>query len=618
MLLIFDKYAGNHNYNNIITENIQLTDLKDYNLITGDEAILKYNTTFANFNKLSYLDPSIYTVFFYYTHIDSVYVAITVIDVNTNNVINADVNFLAKLCEYNNLYSSAKNSDNSLLVDKLCTRINDNPPNVNTNKFDYLCSHQVNTVEWMINREIPVIINFNDQYDIVFGDYIFNYKTKTFKQQNKQQISVSGGCIIGTQICIKMEFLALFSSKKTSGPTLILCDNSNSDCWISILQSKFQNVSKYKPNLSILNDHFVIASYSNIDSLYNIEWVRIVYDDFQIVKKPFIANHIWCVSKLSDHDTILNMLNSLFPNVFNAKIFDLIHSPIFMNYSIDSCPELDINKIDIKYTSHERFVYNILMSNPSYTKYNDYTLKICSNPYLYSGPMISDNYKTVDLLDKSHSTFYKSVVDKIYNKPIKRIYESDDSIDDIEEDLCCVCLSHIPDYDIGITTCGHSFCYQCLKSCINDNPSCPYCRSNIDVKSIFLVSIKYDNNTTNNISSKIQYLYSLNLKLSYVVYTKWDINAKYIEKSLKTKKIKCVYNKFALHSPNIIILSEHSKLDKLRLKKIDKIILFEPLINPGFFKNNILPKIHAFNKNVSIDCLVTKNTIETEIFNPSL
>lgn len=48
-----------------------------------------------------------------------------------------------------------------------------------------------------------------------------------------------------------------------------------------------------------------------------------------------------------------------------------------------------------------------------------------------------------------------------------------------EMDKCGICLEILEKTNVGITSCGHSFCLKCIIISTNYNKCCPYCRIDI-------------------------------------------------------------------------------------------------------------------------------------------
>lgn len=49
---------------------------------------------------------------------------------------------------------------------------------------------------------------------------------------------------------------------------------------------------------------------------------------------------------------------------------------------------------------------------------------------------------------------------------------------------CLVCLEGITAVNMGITPCGHMFCYTCLVESVKSVKKCPKCRKGLTAKTI--------------------------------------------------------------------------------------------------------------------------------------
>jgi DNA repair protein RAD5 len=66
------------------------------------------------------------------------------------------------------------------------------------------------------------------------------------------------------------------------------------------------------------------------------------------------------------------------------------------------------------------------------------------------------------------------------------------NIIDEEDNNCSICLDIIK--NPSLTSCGHLFCYECLKTCLSIKKNCPICKTNLQGKEIMLLN---KNKTTN-------------------------------------------------------------------------------------------------------------------------
>lgn len=54
--------------------------------------------------------------------------------------------------------------------------------------------------------------------------------------------------------------------------------------------------------------------------------------------------------------------------------------------------------------------------------------------------------------------------------------------------MCTICLGEIPENDIGVTKCGHMYCYNCVKSYISKKHECPLCKAKVLDDQLYMIS----------------------------------------------------------------------------------------------------------------------------------
>ena len=213
---------------------------------------------------------------------------------------------------------------------------------------------------------------------------------------------------------------------------------------------------------------------------------------------------------------------------------------------------------------------------------------------------------------------------------------------DLEDSSCNICLQTMKPNNLGITECGHLFCYSCLLKNMKYQKKCPRCRSDIDSENIYLYShsSKHDELSHQhiieecqdelNLGTKISSLLKLvmNLKKSKIVISNFDDNLKYIQDILTQFKITSIlvnhknYSKIAenphLKDEKIVYLINYKfKFYKLPyLTHIRSIICNEPWYcdsNMEESKNILISKLQTLRgiyPKSTIYNLYIKNTIE--------
>ena len=116
-----------------------------------------------------------------------------------------------------------------------------------------------------------------------------------------------------------------------------------------------------------------------------------------------------------------------------------------------------------------------LFRNPSVTLENlikfqeEYKLKIDKAEREYQGK-------------KGTCEFFTNMLEKL-NK-----LKSGEEIDEEDKDNCPICLNEITGDDVGVTKCGHLFCYECIKQNIHKQPKCPTCMKPSSPADIYMIS----------------------------------------------------------------------------------------------------------------------------------
>ena len=96
--------------------------------------------------------------------------------------------------------------------------------------------------------------------------------------------------------------------------------------------------------------------------------------------------------------------------------------------------------------------------------------------------------------------------------------DSDKDSDDEEKDSCPICLNEITGDDVGVTKCGHLFCYECIKQNIVKQPKCPTCTKPINGADIFMISYeKAKSADTKEAKDKMALVNKIGTKLANLV-----------------------------------------------------------------------------------------------------
>ena len=185
--LFYDKYAGDHHFDNSITKTVSIDDLEDgsFTFFSGDDAINIYNTKFVGYYGIpdSLSNSKLYKLSMYTKIVDELETIYTVVNVNMdllekilkNNEKIPEEEFLGNLCRYHHAYTDANktmynpsyysnNTQNERIIknrDYIIkksmesvdytndTKIND-PKYINVSLYEF----QKCSVQWMLNKEM--------------------------------------------------------------------------------------------------------------------------------------------------------------------------------------------------------------------------------------------------------------------------------------------------------------------------------------------------------------------------------------------------------------------------------------------------------------------------------
>lgn len=260
---------------------------------------------------------------------------------------------------------------------------------------------------------------------------------------------------------------------------------------------------------------------------------------------------------------------------------------------------------------------------------------------------------------KTTHDFYFNVMERI-RKTVDKDNDSDsdsnsdsdsDSDSDCEdEETCGICLGEIPENDIGVTKCGHIFCYQCIKTIINQKQQCPYCRKGIKENELYMISYEKNKKSSETnqkeIKDKLSLINKIGTKLANLIYylkqsnkhtiifSQWDDLLHKVGEILDSHGIKntfCRGNVWqrdkAIRTFNndddvkVIMLSSESAASGTNLTKASQVILLDPVHGSYEYRRNTewqaVGRAHRMGqtKEVEVVRFIVKDTVEEEIYN---
>lgn len=224
-------------------------------------------------------------------------------------------------------------------------------------------------------------------------------------------------------------------------------------------------------------------------------WNNLVIDfNFEDLKKnmteQFILNLCslkkWIIyNNFKEKKSYAQNIFSLFSGKLDSKYFKnfVINNKIF-EPKLDLEMEkiyLDFNTIESKgYNDYVDSLKNIYIKNEMKFEEDIYLQKYCSYPQRQIKiNKILKNLKETDTFLKMNNKYRNLIQDKINLTNNKN-----------HEITCEICLDDIDKNNMGITECGHIYCYSCIYKNIKYSNKCPTCRENISLDKIFFLTDK--------------------------------------------------------------------------------------------------------------------------------
>lgn len=229
--------------------------------------------------------------------------------------------------------------------------------------------------------------------------------------------------------------------------------------------------------------------------------------------------------------------------------------------------------------------------------------------------------------------------------------ESDEESNEEENiETCGICLSDIPEDEIGVTICGHLFCYECLTDWIKVKNKCPYCNKSLSKEDIYSIAYtKKKTEVTKEIKDKMELINSVGSKLATlinylkecnkhtIIFSQWDDLLIRIGRILKMNGIPNVFCKGHCYQRDkairdfnsddkikVIMLSSDSSASGTNLTKASQIVFIEPIYGSYQFRREqerqAIGRAHRLGQQNEIKVVrfLIKNTIEEDIHNMNI
>ena len=420
------------------------------------------------------------------------------------------------------------------------------------------------------------------------------------------------------------------------------------------------------------------------------------------------------LSKIVDYLTwntnIINTIDITNYNNYNYIKNHFSRNTHKKNISILKLPDIKEETIWLNFTETERMIYNAYLADPNNTAFDVFLRQLCCHPLLSEKIRENMSNKLESLSDmKDHiKKMYFKDFDKAnenYNDCLKRIERIENDMFEMEkegkinlmgyqnlkEDLikvrekvpelkkikdgkektllyyktfldlisdmnkvtqqdCSICLDSIKEHDLGITICGHIYCYSCISTIIKESktsgtPSkCPNCNVNIQLDNIFLIS-QNKSKDVDVLGTKLAYIinYIKSTPNKYrIIFSQWDYLLKEVGKVLEQNNIKTLYCQGNVYQKDkvlrlfngkdivnneykIIMLSSDSTVSGSNLNNAEEVIFLDPVYGDKQYRlnteNQAIGRVRRLGnkfKEIKVLRLLIKDSIEEEIFKNNL
>jgi len=375
------------------------------------------------------------------------------------------------------------------------------------------------------------------------------------------------------------------------------------------------------------------------------------------------------------------------------------------NLKILKLPDISEQTIWLKFSDTERMIYNAYLADTNNTPYDIFLRQICCHPmiseklrenltnkveslsdiqsqikkmYFSDFDKADEHYNNcldridriegeIEELEKEKKTnliTYSNLKDELYNakqrlidlKKIrdgkektllyyKKFLELISSMENVVQQECPICLDKIKEEDLGITFCGHIYCYTCISTIIKESKSsgisskCPNCQNHLQLDKIFLIS-ETKSSEVNSLGTKLAWIinYIKQTPNKYrIIFSQWDYLLKEVGKVLESNGIKNLYCQGNVYqkdkvlrlfnSPEesnefkIIMLSSESTVSGSNLNNAEEVIFLDPVYGDKQHRLNTEKQaigrvIRLGNKHkiINIIRILIKDSIEEEIF----
>lgn len=220
--------------------------------------------------------------------------------------------------------------------------------------------------------------------------------------------------------------------------------------------------------------------------------------------------------------------------------------------------------------------------------------------------------------------------------------------DDENEDVCGICLNELNDENIGVTECGHMFCYDCLTASVQRYHNCPYCKKSLSPSQLCHLSYEsplVSNNPglsklINQVGTKLAHLitYIKSRDVHTIIFSQWDDLLRKVGSVLKEHGIENIFCKGNCYQRDkaisefnktdskikVIMLSSDSTASGTNLTKAKEIIFIDPMY--GTYERRRGQERQAIGRahrtgqtsTIKVTRFIVKDTIEHDIYKENI
>lgn len=464
------------------------------------------------------------------------------------------------------------------------------------------------------------------------------------------------------------KFFKFSKSKLKQENHLIICPSFRIPFWKKIYSHTKPIVFNNKNHISKIKNldlqvNQIICTYNFLE-LYALEvknklFHKITFESLQV---DFLADEIdtkkniffwtqltklnsklvWFIINYHQNINLNNNLEIKLKNFFNQELKNIIHfTDSNVNTNNKKKIKIKIKNIGLNFSQEEKNKYQeyldkfkeIYSKNQIKFEEDIYLQKFCGFPQ----SNIKINYFSLDSsynfnIYQASSNLIKNLggYQNILRDNLSHINNTEYVVE------CNICLQNLMPQDLGITECGHIFCYSCLLKNQRYQSCCPRCRKNISNNNIYLYihstedSILAHQNIIHkcqnelNLGTKISSLIKLvlNLKKKIMIISNFEENLGYLKNIFTQFQIKSLiinnknYGQVSIENEKenkyqVYLISYQFKFYKLPDNSSIKNIIFnEPLHQDTDFSSNNLNTLRGIYPKAQYFQLYLRNSIE--------